>query len=528
GGTLIIRMLDFINIDPYRYEQYSCHTSSLYFEKLVMGDWGLDPDVWNFPQASGYMPMKYEKGQLAESWELPDLLTCILHLRKGVYWHDKPPVNGREFVADDVVWNINRYNESPFVDKLFLKRIKSVTALDKYTVEIKLEPPETLGVWVNILDATSLLFVAPESVGESGEIEDKKNIIGTGAFIFEDYVPKSSISLKKNPNYWGYDERYPENKLPYVDAVKVLIISDKSTLLSALRTGKIDWMDLIKWKDAVTLQQTSPQLLSRKELLNNPNVFKPRWDLEPFNDLRVRQALSMALDREKIAETFYGGWADPKVSPLTAMHGEAYTPYNELPDKPMWTELSVKEVVSYNPKRAKELLAEAGYPNGFKTHLDTTMRRDDGMGEILQVYLADIGVDAELKVHEWGAFNTLRYGKKHTDMILHWISAYSDRTKWMSQAADPTHRFNLACTNDPVFNEKFEKMITALDEDEQTKLLRELDMYSMENVFYISLPHPQVGTFWQKWLKGYSGEGPLGSHNDGARWARVWIDKGSK
>lgn len=156
----------------------------------------------------------YDVGGLAESWERVDLLTKVYYLRQGVRWHDKPPVNGREFVADDVVWSFNEYLENPR-SILYGKDI-TVTALDTYTVEIKMANPEE--IWGRI--GGHVVINAPEVAAAPGGYSDWQNVTGTGPYILTDYVTDSSLTFERNPLYWRSDPFYPENQLPYPDALR--------------------------------------------------------------------------------------------------------------------------------------------------------------------------------------------------------------------------------------------------------------------------------------------------------------------
>ncbi len=364
-----------------------------------MGDWGIDRKIFDFPGTSGYLSLKQMRGSLAESWECPDLHTIVFHIRKGVKFQDKPPANGRELTADDVVWNYNRDKKSPFIDKIYMNTVDSIKALDKYTVEMKMNVIVTpmRDSLRGVLDMREQRIIAPESVGASGAIEDWRKCVGTGPWILEDWIPDSVVSLKRNPNYWGYDELHPQNQLPYADAVKILIITDRSTYLAGLRSGKIDRLDEIEWQDSDSLKKTSPELMFRMTMYASPRLFKVRFDKPPFSDLRVRQAVSMAGDRLTIAKTFYGGYARPAATGTTDYHGDAYTSWEKLPNTPKWTTISPKEVLGYNPEKAKKLLAEAGYPNGFKTSIVTTPIYAPGLPEVFQSYLKAIGIEPNLR-----------------------------------------------------------------------------------------------------------------------------------
>ncbi len=279
GGTITFAWPTFEAIDPYRYSIASVYGQGIPWEKSLVGDWAVDRKKFAFPSVeSGDVPVEYLKGNLVQSWEMPDNLTLISHIRQGVRFQDKPPVNGREVTSDDFVWNLERTRKSPFSENRGIENIDTVKALDKWTVEIKIKPPAVVDSPRMILDNNSFFFVAKESVGKSGEIEDWHNIVGTGAWILDDYVPASILSFKKNPNYWNFDELHPKNRLPYADALKMLIIPDRFTEIAALRTGRDDRVFALSWQDAEGLKKSNPEILQKQAPSPKPYIFRPRTD----------------------------------------------------------------------------------------------------------------------------------------------------------------------------------------------------------------------------------------------------------
>ena len=214
---------------------FASYLVSAVIERPAILDWSIDRDVWNF--ASWYFPPEYFVPHLAESWEQPDPLTVILHVRKGVHWHDKPPMNGRELTADDFVYNFHRvtgtgsgFTETgQYTEFLGYDVIESITATDKYTVEFKLKEDVTGRTWFGGLNIAQVIAASlysdiypPEVIEEHGDAKDWRTIVGTGPFMLTDYVLESSVTYEKNPNYWGNDPKYPENRLPYIDEMRVL------------------------------------------------------------------------------------------------------------------------------------------------------------------------------------------------------------------------------------------------------------------------------------------------------------------
>ena len=205
-------------------------------EKLGMLNWGIDRNEYDIRKLA-FRPLWAYTGQLAESWSQPDPLTVIFNIRKGVNWHNKAPMNGRELTAKDVEYNLHRAfglgsgftaeNKPPVLygDAFVNLPVESITATDKWTVVIKLKEP-SLDLLRQFVDHSATFIMPPEVIEQYGDVQDWSNVVGTGPFELTDYVEDSSITLQKNPDYWGFDEKYPENRLPYIDQLTSLIMQE--------------------------------------------------------------------------------------------------------------------------------------------------------------------------------------------------------------------------------------------------------------------------------------------------------------
>ena len=168
---------------------------------------------------------------LAEHWETPDDTTYIFHLRQGVRWHNKPPVNGRELVAEDVKFTFDRFltvEGNP--ERLLLEAVERVEVVDRYTVQFRLKEPF---VWLLDTLASPLCtwIVAPEVVKQYGDLKKVETAIGTGPFMLERYEPNVKTVFRRHPEYF-------RPGLPYVDGVEWLVLDDESTGLAMYRTGR--------------------------------------------------------------------------------------------------------------------------------------------------------------------------------------------------------------------------------------------------------------------------------------------------
>jgi peptide/nickel transport system substrate-binding protein len=531
GGTITIRKSSSpLYWDPY-YGTDGHRVQSYYSETLALtADPTIDRAVWDFK--SRFIPEEYYTGSLAESWEKPNLSTYIFHIRKGIRFQDKSPVNGRELTAYDVEYSWQRMlgfgygftKPSPYYGLSGYVLVKSVTATDKYTVEFKLSQP-SYDTMRQILDnATCGQVLAHEAVEKWGDVNDWTRAIGSGPFILDDYVIGSSISYSRNPSYWGHDERYPQNQLPYVDKLKILIIPDAATTLAALRTGKLDILggtataaDNLSWEQAKSLAKTNPEL-QQIDQPTNGQAMDMRVDTPPYNDIRVRKALNMAIDRDTIAKTYYGGTVSGTpvgmISPTLVGY---YTPFVDWPK-------DVQEGYNYNPAGAKKLLAEAGFPNGFKTNCVTSSASDLDLLQVAKAYFYAIGVDMEIKVMDNTTYAAFIQNHKHDAMA--YTAQYCAAATYpplivVANNTSSQQKARAALTNDPVYDEMYTKVAAALTANEQKQLIKDMDLYVLSHYWGIKFTPVVTYVAYQPWFNGYSGETYVG----GTQFARYWIDQ---
>ena len=533
GGTLTFaRKEEFKNADVVAAGAWGAGFVDGVLEKIGFPNWGIDRDEFGFVGLNA--PVFAMTGQLAESWEQPDPLTIILNIRQGVHWHDKAPMNGRELTAKDVEYNFHRmmglgsgFTElSPKSQLLKTMSFESIEATDKWTVVFKLKKPH-LQALAGILDDWLAWIYPPEVIEQYGDASDWRNLVGTGPFMLTDWVEGSSITWTKNPDYWGYDEKYPQNRLPYVDGIRAPIMPEVATSLAALRTGKLDLLRNIRTVDQVeSLQKTNPELVIWTITPASTNSTGLNVNKPPFTDIRVRKAMQMALDLETIQDAFFKGYGD------TTPHGQVgdgmmgyFIPFEEWPEE-------LKKVYDYDPAGAEALLDAAGLPRGadgirFKTvyiHLD---RYDANFTELLASYWNKIGVDVEVQVQPIAPFVTIRRAGDF-EMISHEM-AYGS-------AADPLNppgrytavSWNTSAVNDPDYEAMFEAAGAATTIEEQQRLVKAMDMYAVERHWAVwSLMNPVFDAIWP-WVKGYNGEFGLGYLSKNQIFGRLWIDQDLK
>jgi len=534
GGELVIRAnWNIMNFDPY-FGDKTANINSAWMEKLHTDNWTVDPSLFDYKTCC--RPAQYLKGQLAESWEFTDPGTIVFHLRKGVHWQDKEPANGREFIADDVVFHFNRLcgigggytRPGPLCSPAF-KDLISVTAPDKYTVVFHWKSPNTEFITETLLGPDLALWLEnPDAVKKWGDVKDWRHAIGTGSFIMQDYISGVSATLVKNNNYWGNDERYPQNKLPYLDTVKYLVITDDAAALDAMRAGKIDIIDGLSFKQVQAMRKTNPEILSIFTPLPPTFSMDPRIDRAPFNDISVRKAVQMAIDLPTIAKTYYQGTVEPYPDTLTSRYMKGWGfPYGEWPQ-------DLKDEYAYNPANARALLADAGYPKGFKTNIVVDPSADIDLLQIVKTYLAEVGIDLEIRVintSDWGAF--VKVGHKY-DQLVHAPTGLLGHT---APPIDQLSRLQVGSYNnygmidDPVCTAFYTNALSAGSQNEVLQILRQANEYVARQHFTISLLQPMTYSVCQPWVKGFNAQ-------FGSTWGvvggplmlsfylgRFWIDK---
>lgn len=528
GGTLtIVKHTSPLGFDQALGYRASRTPPNLYGEDLLQGDWtkGLSGTGEASFQRFMMPGVNQITGCLAESWETKDDTTLILHIRKGVYFHNKPPVNGREMTAEDIVASINRVLDTPTTPHYSVcsreKNIESITMPDRWTVVIKAKPGQlgTVFMWL----ANRANMVPREVIEKYGAMSDWRNACGTGPFMLVDYVSGSSLTFVKNPNYWMKDPIFPENQLPYVDKMTWLIIPDHSTRLAAMRTGKVDlnsWRVLIFPVDAQSLIKSNPELgvievAGAKDWALYINRANP-----PFNDIKVRRAISLAIDQQKIVREHFRGNTFPPIMPVADIpdNQHLHTPLEQMPQ-------SVRELFEYKPDKAKQLLTEAGYPNGFETHVICSAPDADLMS-ICKEYLAAVGIDMEIVVKDNASWKSYGLQKHFTQLYFYDCSGSDTYGYGYLRPGGPR---NFSDIDDPVVNEALAELDKAFfDEAERARILKGLAPYLLDQVYNVLLGNGPDFRFWQPWIHNYNGEVGVGFAAYYNFTKYIWIDEDLK
>jgi peptide/nickel transport system substrate-binding protein len=505
GGILRVRGTDPPHFDHHLTLNFKTNTTlSFAYSTLVRYKVGADVRPGTFTV----------EPHLAERWEQPDDTTYVFHLRQGVKWHNKPPLNGRELVADDVKFTYDRFlTEQGNPLRYVLESVDRVEVVDRYTVKFILKEPF---VWlVDVLaNPHGTWIIAPEVVQQFGDLKKPESVIGTGPFILERYEPNVKTVFKRNPDYFLKDQ-------PYVDGVEWLVLDDPSTGLAMYRTGQIDcgpgggsWS--VRQQDLESLKKSHPHLVYQDFLSNvTGSVIYLRNDMPPFNDVRVRRAISMAIDRQGIIE---GVYMRGEPTPAIARGATEWSlPIDQLGEGARYYQ--------YDPKEARRLLAEAGFAKGFKTPISTT----GGYGpdlldavQLVQRYLKDVGIEAEMKIQEYGAYIATTFLGKFEGLAMGPVSITWEPDSVLYGMYAPDQPRNSGHVNDPKLTAMLKEQRRTKDLAARRKLIFDIQRYVAEQQYYIYTNAVMVTGTWQPYVKNYA---PNPTFDFGGRAAALWLER---
>ena len=479
GGTLVhLLPADVQSLDPHT--SASSTTQSLVgmcYSRLLAFKTG--PDVEYGEQVL--------EGDLAESWEeSPDGLTYTFTLRDDVRWHDIAPVNGRPLRAQDVVASMNRI-KAEGVQRYMLEAVERVEAPDDRTVVFHMSRP--YAAFLSYM-ANHTMWILPEEATNGG-YDPGTTVIGTGPFILDEREVNVRTTYRANPDYYGEG--------PYLDGYERVIVPDQGARIAAFRAGQADIIQDMSPQENESVLRTTPgsQLLS---LLAGSHVVAYLNQSEaPFDDLRVRHAVSMAIDREGLMQAITNGGAYS--GPVVGSLGQWALDQDEL-------------AASYphDPERARELLAEAGYADGFDITLTTTGGYGDQVpraAEWVKQDLAAIGVEAHIEIVDFAQYIGTRLPQGQFQMVVGVQTQFTEPDEWLRAQHHSESSRNWFGIADPELDVMLEEQLTMLDPEERVEAVHEIQRYIIDEVMnpvplwvYLSLImvsdrvqnwHPQPG-----------------------------------
>jgi peptide/nickel transport system substrate-binding protein len=460
----------------------------------------------------GTMPIEPD---LAESWSQPNDTTYIFKLRKGVRWHNKPPVNGRELTADDVKYSYERFlSVKGNPNRNMLEQVEKIEALDRHTVKFTLSEPFA---WLLDYLATTVMWIVPrEAVEKFGDLKRAEACIGTGPWMLERYEPNVRLTFVRNPNYF-----LPG--LPYADGVEVTVDEDPSARLAGWLAGKYDFApeygQCVRRLDLDAARRRKPNLQTQDFVVLFGDVAMMKLDREPFKDVRVRRALAQASNWKEVLET--NAWSQGHGAPnptIPAALKEWAIPIDQLTPEG-------RRLYEQNIPEAKRLLTEAGYPNGLKVPLEATLSWSPDYVDMLQVNMKNWkagGIDSELKQKEYAAFlSSAIFGK--FDKLAHSLrggTPVADLTLYAAHI--PGQPLNSSGVDDPKLTEMIRLQRRTFNVAKRREIIYDIQRYLAEQVYYHYGPSVSAVAAWEPYVKNF---GPNIGHDYGARLLVAWLDK---
>ncbi len=444
---------------------------------------------------------------LATKWDVsPDGLTYTFDLREGVKFQD-----GTDFNADAVVYNFNRWmngdaDKFPYYASMFGGYkgdeghvIADVKALDKYKVQFTLKRPQA--PFLKNLAMSPFAIASPTAIDKEGD-KFTENPVGTGPFKFVSWSRNDKVVIEKNKDYWK--KGYPKlNKIIFKS------IPENSARLNALKNGEIDLADGINPSDADGIKADSNlQLFERPSM--NVGYLGFTVTRKPFDNVKVRQALNMAIDRQAIIDAFFGGKGVPAKNPMPPVIGgydDDIQPYE------------------FNLDKAKQLLAEAGYPDGFEMELWAMpvprpyMPDGKKIAEAIQSNFAKIGVKAKIVSYEWATYLEKASKGEADAYLLGWTGDNGDADNFLYALLD---KDSIGSNNYSYYsNDKLHDILikaqSEVDEGKRNELYKQAQEIIHEDAPWAPLAHSTPLLAGSAKLKGFYPH-PTGSD---------WLDEAS-
>jgi peptide/nickel transport system substrate-binding protein len=434
-------------------------------------------------------------------------------------------------VADDVVWSYSRLLGLNGIEKVeteidwstIIYMVAGIEATDDHTVVFHLADGYNTEVAIAALMNAKVNIAGPEW----DELTDDQKLDwhyakGTGPYEITAYEDGNSMVLEKNENYYDYDERYPENKLPYIDKITLVYIQDSSNVLAQAMSGDLDWFgengkDVLSSAQLEQLSAADTGTLY-KYMSSSPANIALKCNQEPFNDIRVRQAMQYAIDIQTIDASYFGNdtftlcglW-----SPTLTTWSKAGTYDDELMQK-----------YTYDPEKAKELLTEAGYPDGFEFTIFLDPLGDADLYAVAADYLSQVGITMNIEVaaEMMESVQASQDGEdtRQSNGYGGGYSSYSLAFNMTGNGAMGNAYFH----DDQSWYDKLNELSSAETVDDQVEIANELDTLWLENQWGVVLSGVQPTYDYMSYkIGGYNGEKVYYSDNMRTIFARLWVNQ---
>ncbi|RFU65267.1 ABC transporter substrate-binding protein [Peribacillus glennii] len=494
GGVVqILNPADPDMLDPHKTSSIYAHNIlGLVYSKLVTYETG--PDV----EFSDYNIVP----DLAKDWKVSeDGKVYTFHLRENAKWHNVAPVNGRNVNSGDVVATFERIQSIPGHQAYMLDQIDKIETPDDLTVEFHLKQP--FAPFLSYM-ANHFMWILPKEAAE-GKINLETAAIGTGPFVLDKWERNVETKFSKNPDYFL-------EGLPYLDGVNFKTVPDEDTRLAAFRTKQADTTGLLSPQQFANLMKQDPNLQYRETLFPTQTQVYMNMTRKPFDNLKVRQAIAMAIDRKNAVKQIFG-------------NGEVSGPVNPSLGKWALPKEERESLQPYDIEQAKKLLKEAGYPDGFETKVMVT----DGYGEatvrMAQWVVEDlrkIGIKAKLEVVEYATYFSQKWPKLDYDIGVGFQSYLQEPDEWLYGQLHSKGAKNWYGIKNPELDKMLEEQRTVMDEDKRLAKILDIQRYALKEVVNpIPLVTHITASPTQPYLKNWNTHASYGM----IHMKEVWLDK---
>ncbi len=468
GGTLVFgRSGDSVGLDPAREDDgESFYVSDNVYEPLVAFKTG----------TTEVIPC------LAESWTISkDGLEFTFKLRKGVKFHD-----GTDFNADAVVFSLkrqydqnhphNKYGPWKYWGYMDMSNIiNDVIKVDNLTVKITLKKKEA--PFLANLAMNFAVIVSP-TAAEKYKENLKNNPVGTGAFKFVQWIKDDSIVLERFDGYWG--------QKAYLDRVILKVIPDATARYLALKKGEVDIIDFPSPDDIENIKKDK-NLKTVEQAGLNVGYLAMNLDKKPFDNKLVRQAINYAVNKSDIIKAVYGSFGIPAKNPMPPT---------------MWSYNDKIKDYGYNPTKAKDLLKQAGFPNGFEATIwampvsrpyNPNAKK---VAEIIQAQLKEVGIKLNIVSYEWGTYLDKIHQGEHDMCLIGWTGDNGDPDNflWVLLSIPSTIKpaSNYSFWKNDKFNSLIKEAKETFDVKKRTSLYMSAQEIFKEEAPWVPIAHSTV------------------------------------
>ena len=448
------------------------------------------------------------EGDLADSWDRQGDTVYVFKLRKGIQWHARAPVNGRELVAQDVKYTYDRFLSQPGnPNRALLEMVEKVEAPDKYTVKFTLREPYAW--FVDRLAATSTWIIARECVEKYGDLKRWESVLGTGPWIPDRYEPNAKLRFVRNTGYF-------ESAWPFVDSVELTIDPDPVAAAAAFVAGKYDFGPeygmTIRRSDLALAKDRIRWLPTREFLVVAGSVTAMKLDKDPFNDVRVRRAVATADNwHECLARNPLAGGKGAPNPVVPAALKDWSIKIKDLPTEG-------KMLYEPDPTAARQMLTEAGHGGGIRVPVAATQGYGPDWMAAVQIAVKNwkaAGIDADLRVADAdGSFDrmllTLRDGATATDPDVYFAGLL------------PGNPLNTSGVNDPKLTEMIKLQRRTFKEGKRRDIVHDIQRYCSQQVYYAYGGSVSAVSAWQPNVRDF---GPNIGHDYGGRLMYAYFER---